>query len=77
MRRFTILVATLAATALIHVLTSGPFTCADFFAGHAAGGYAYDIGYGGLDKARLRLQAAVPYEERGPLTPGIEYYAFR
>ena len=57
--------------------TSGPFTCVDFYVGSAAGGFAYDIGYGSPDRARLRVQAAVPFDNRGPVDPNFEYYAFK
>jgi len=56
--------------------TSGPFTCADAFQGQAAGGYAYEYGYGGADRARLRITCAVPFDSRLPLDSGTEYYAF-
>src|SRR5439155_10010677 len=40
-------------------------------------GYAYDVGFGSPDRARLRVQYAVPFDQRGPLDPEIEYYAFK
>jgi len=57
--------------------TSGPFTCVDFYAGQAAGGFAYDIGYGSPNRARLRVQCAVPIDNRGPVDPSSEYYAYK
>ncbi len=57
--------------------TSGPSTCVDFSSGLAAGGYAYDVAFGASNRARLRVQYAVPYDNRGPVAPGTEYYAFK
>jgi hypothetical protein len=57
--------------------TTGPFACADFFTGQAAGGFAYDVGFASPGRARLRIQAAVPFDQRGPVDPPIEYYAFK
>jgi len=57
--------------------TSGPFTCADFYVGSAAGGFAYDVGFGSPSRGRLRVQCAVPFDNRGPVDPGTEYYAFK
>lgn len=57
--------------------TGGPFACADYFVGQAAGGFAYDIGYGTANRARLRVQAAIPAGTEGPVDPGTEYYAFK
>ncbi len=57
--------------------TSGPFTCVDYFAGQAAGGYAYDVGFGSPSRARFRIQAAVPIESAAPVDPETEYYAFK
>ena len=56
---------------------TGPFSCADFFLGQAAGGFAYDVGYGSPARARLRIQCAVPFEQNGPVTAGTEYYAYK
>src|SRR5439155_23888714 len=47
--------------------TSGPFSCADFYSESAAGGFAYDVGFEGPDRARLRIQGAVPFESRAPV----------
>ena len=57
--------------------TTGPFTCADFNVGQAAGGFAYDVGFGGPNRARLRIQYAVPFENRSEVLTGVEYYAFK
>ncbi len=57
--------------------TSGPFTCIDFFGGQAAGGFAYDSEYGAPNRARFRMQAAIPTGTEGPLTVGTQYYAFK
>ena len=57
--------------------TSGPFSCLDFYFGQAAGGFAYDIGFGTPNRARLRVQLAVPFDNRGPVSDIDEYYAFR
>ena len=57
--------------------TSGPFTCTDFYAGQAAGGFAYDVGYGTAARARFRIQCAVPIDNKGPVDPATEYYAFK
>jgi hypothetical protein len=56
---------------------AGPFSCADFYAGAAAGGFAYDAGYGTPNRGRLRVQCAVPFDNRGPVDSGTEYYALR
>ena len=57
--------------------TSGPFGCADFYSGQAAGGSAYDVAFNGPNRARLRVQCAVPIDNRGPVDPSTEYYAYR
>jgi FG-GAP-like repeat/IPT/TIG domain/FG-GAP repeat len=57
--------------------TAGPYACTDFSSGLAAGGFAYDVGYGDPNVARLRVQYAVPFENRGQVVPGVEYYAFK
>ncbi len=57
--------------------TAGPFTCTDFYAGQAAGGFAYDVGFGSANRARLRIQAAIPFDNAGPVDPETEYYAFK
>ena len=57
--------------------TTGPFACTDFFLGHAVGGFAYDVGFGGPERARLRVQCAVPIDLAGPVTAGVEYYAYK
>ena len=57
--------------------TTGPLSCADFWAGRGVGGSAYDIGFGTPDRARLLVQFAVPVEDQGPLYTGVEYYGFK
>jgi hypothetical protein len=57
--------------------TSGPFTCVDFYVGSAAGGSAYDVGFGTPDRARFRIQCAVPFDNRGPVDDVSEYYAYK
>ncbi len=57
--------------------TGGPFICADFFAGAAAGGSAYDVGFGTADRGRLRITCAVPIDNRGPVDASTEYYSFK
>jgi hypothetical protein len=57
--------------------TSGPFTCTDFYSGQAAGGNAYDSGFQTANRARLRIQCAVPVDNRGAVDPSTEYYAFK
>src|SRR5206468_8133199 len=57
--------------------TSGPFTCADFFSGQAAGGFAYDVGFGSPDRARLRIQCAIPFGTETAVDPSTEYYAYK
>ena len=51
--------------------------CLDFYVGQAAGGFAYDVGYGTPNRARFRIQCAVPFDNRGPVDAGTEYYAFK
>jgi len=57
--------------------TNGPFTCAEFNSGSAAGGFAYDVGFGSPNRARLRVQYAVPVDVGGPLDASTEYYSFK
>ncbi len=57
--------------------TSGPFSCLDPWNGQAVGGHVYEVGFGGPERARLRIVAAVPPDFGGPLTAGSQYYAFR
>jgi hypothetical protein len=57
--------------------TGGPFDCADFSAGQAAGGFAYDVGFGTPNRARLRVQYAVPFDNRGPVDENTEYYSYK
>lgn len=57
--------------------TSGPFVCQDFYVGQAAGGFAYDVGFGSAGRARFRIQCAVPFDNLGPIDAGFEYYAYK
>lgn len=57
--------------------TSGPFSCTDVFGGAAAGGFAYDVGFGTPARARLRVQAAIPVDNRVPVDAGTEYYVLK
>jgi hypothetical protein len=57
--------------------TIGPFTCADVYNGQAAGGSAYDVGFGTPNRARFRIQCAVPFDNRIAVDAGTEYYAFK
>ena len=57
--------------------TDGPFTCTDWTAGRAVGGYLFQIGVDALNRARLLAQYAVPIDAAGPLVSGTEYYAFK
>ncbi len=50
--------------------------CRDFWQGRGVGGFVYEVGYSGPNTAQLRIQAALPFEDRGPLDPASEYYAF-
>ncbi len=57
--------------------TAGPFTCADFYVGQAAGGTAWDSGFQSANRGRLRVTCAVPIDNRGPVDSATEYYAFK
>lgn len=57
--------------------TSGPFTCSDPYQGQAAGGYAYDVGFSSPNRARLRVQGAVPADQPVTLDSSLEYYGFK
>lgn len=57
--------------------TSQPTSCTDVFFGQAAGGYAYDVSFGDIDRARIRIQCAVPFDNRVALDATTEYDAFR
>ncbi len=49
----------------------------DFWAGNGAGGIgAYNVGFGGANRARLVMAFAVPADFVGPVADGIENYAF-
>ncbi len=57
--------------------TDGYVACEDFTAGRAAGGYVYEIGQHGPNSVRIRIQYAIPFDGRGPLIEGKEYYSFK
>jgi len=57
--------------------TAGPFSCLDTYYGQAAGGNLYEVGFGGPNRARLRIQAAIPVDQAQFLDSSEEYYAFR
>ena len=57
--------------------TTGPASCADAFRGFGFGGWAYDVAYGGPNRARLRIQGAMGDANATALDPTLEYYAFR
>jgi hypothetical protein len=57
--------------------TSNPTSCTDFYVGQAAGGFAYDVGFGTPNRARFRIQCAVPFDNRGPVSSTVEYSAYR
>lgn len=58
--------------------TGGPFSCADYYAGQAAGGLAwYTMSYGGNPcRARMGILFAVPATLAIPMDPDVEFYAF-
>jgi hypothetical protein len=57
--------------------TSGPSTCADYWAGQATASVtSYVIGQGGPDQSRLTLSLYRPSAGAGPVTAGTEYYSF-
>jgi hypothetical protein len=59
--------------------TIGPFTCSDYWQGGAAGGVNYTAGFGGPNRARIKLVAALPSGSPyiGPIPEGTEVYAFK
>jgi hypothetical protein len=57
--------------------TAGPLSCADPWFGQAAGGFGYDSGFQSPNRARMRVQCAIPFENRGPIDENTEYYAYR
>jgi hypothetical protein len=57
--------------------TGGPFSCTDFWLGQAAGGFAYDVGFGTAARGRIRIQCAVPFENRAPIDDVSEIYAYK
>ena len=54
-----------------------PVSCTDFYQGQAVGGSLYTVGYGAPNRGRLQVQAAVPFDNRGPVDAGTEYAAVR
>ena len=68
---------TTAGLSVAFDFTSGPFSCVDFWQGQAAGGFAYDIGFGSPNRARLRVQCAVPFENKAAVHAGTEYYCYK
>jgi len=57
--------------------TNGPFNCAEIVSGQAAGGFAYDIGFGAPNRARLRVQYAIPIDQASALDENTEYYSYK
>ena len=58
--------------------TAANGSCLDFYSGQAAGGFAYEVGVDAPNQSRLRIQCAVPFENRGPVShEDGEYYAFK
>lgn len=55
--------------------TGSPYTCADVWLGFGAGGMVVDEI--ASNRNRLRLSAAIPYDNRTVLETDVEYYAFR
>jgi hypothetical protein len=54
--------------------------CVDFFVGQAAGGFVYERPLGPApanERGRIRVTCAVPFDNRGPIDAGTEYYAYR
>lgn len=51
--------------------------CVDFYVGSAAGGFAYDVGFGTPNRARLRVQCAVPIDQAAAVSDVDETYAFK
>ena len=56
---------------------STALSCIDVYANAAAGGYAYDVGFGTPARARFRVQCAVPIDNVVQVDPGTEYFAFK
>jgi hypothetical protein len=56
---------------------AGPATCDDALAGQAFGGFAYDVEFSAPNRARMRVQAGVTFEQRMALAAGTEVYAFK
>ena len=60
--------------------SGGPFSCADYWAGQAAGGFSAfnpNIVPGQLNRARILMVYAVPPALAGPVDETLEYYAFK
>ena len=57
--------------------TSSPSACLDIYNGQAAGGFAYDVGFGSPNRARFRITCAIPFDNRSPLNALTEYNAYR
>ena len=55
--------------------TNGPFSCTDIWEADATGVYAYDIGFGAPNRARIRV-LCTSLSERSA-SEGTEYYAFK
>jgi len=57
--------------------TTGPFNCADPWAGQGAPASLWTPGFGGANRARLRFQGSAPYDPANlvALTDSVEYYA--
>jgi len=60
----------------VDFINEGPYSCVDPWAGRGFGAYAYDVAYQSANRARLRVQYAIPPEDRGPLE-GFEHYAYK
>ena len=56
--------------------TQGFSNCTDVYGGVGAGGLAYDVGFASPSSARLRIQGAIPIDNRLSLENGVEYYAY-
>jgi len=55
----------------------GPFNCHDAWAGGAYGGFNYESGFSGPNRARFRMVCAVPSNAPAPLDGVAENYLFR
>jgi len=54
--------------------TTSTFNCQDFWAGLAASAYAYDVGFGTPNRARMIIQGAIPFDNRAPIDDVTETY---